>query len=181
MPQAVAHFLIAALSAAIFRDFYLKKRNKKNFPLHYVLFAGIGGVLPDIDILAFWVLFFFGFTIDQIHRGFTHSLFFALIFLILGLAAKGIKIKELGKHKLKLDIIFYMIAFGIITHIFLDSLIISHNVRIFYPFSDFSFGLDLVLLLPQALQGLFAPTLDAALLIIWIIYLEWKHKISDFI
>jgi len=55
MPQAVTHILVPILLVAIFRDFYLKKKSKRHFPLHYVFLAGIGGILLDIDIIFFWL------------------------------------------------------------------------------------------------------------------------------
>ena len=47
MPQAAAHILITIILIALIRDFYIRK--KKKFPLHYVLIAGLGGILPDLD------------------------------------------------------------------------------------------------------------------------------------
>jgi membrane-bound metal-dependent hydrolase YbcI (DUF457 family) len=182
MAQAVAHFLFAALLVALFRDHYHKKIGKKKLSLHYVLIAGLAGVLPDIDIAAFWVLQFFGFTLEQVHRTITHTLLFAAIFFILGLATKKIKLGTLGKHKLKLEIIFFVLAFGILTHIFLDLLFIDHNMKIFYPFINSNTqGINLISYLPEALRPLAMPTLDGILLVVWIAYLELKHKISDFI
>jgi len=49
MPQAVTHILAPILLVSIFRDFCLRKKDKKHFSLHYVLIAGLGGILPDID------------------------------------------------------------------------------------------------------------------------------------
>ncbi|MBU1103451.1 MAG: hypothetical protein KJ600_02760 [Nanoarchaeota archaeon] len=50
-----------------------------------------------------------------------------------------------------------------------------------YPFSTFAIGLNIVNYLPQPLDGLFLPSLDAILLFLWLAYLEIKHKVSDFI
>ena len=54
MPEAVTHILIPILLVALFRDFYWKKRNKgkNNFPLHYVLIAGLGGKTKHHVFLA---------------------------------------------------------------------------------------------------------------------------------
>lgn len=180
MPQAVTHFLFPAFLTALFRDRYLKNKDKKHFPLHYVLIAGIGGVLPDFDIIIFWFMQFFGFVVEQVHRTYTHSLLFILILLFLGIISHGLKIKELGKHKMNLSIIFFLLAFGVFTHILLDS-ILSGQTRPLYPFSSLSIGLNLVQYLPVTFQGLASGTLDGILLMLWIIYIELKHKISDFI
>ncbi len=179
MPQVVTHILVPLLIIAIVRDFYLKNKNKKKFSLHYVLIAGLAGIIPDLDIAAFFVLNFFGFTFEQVHKTFTHSIFIPLLFFLLFLLLKNRKI-ELGRHKLKLSIIFLMFAIGSFMHLILDTLF-GPAFAPFYPFSKLIIGIDLVGYLPHALQSLAIPSLDAILLIVWLIYLELKHKISDFI
>lgn len=144
------------------------------------MIAGIGGVLPDIDIIAFWGLYFFGYGFDEVHRTFLHTLFMPLLFLIFSLIFHKMKIKELGKHKLRISTIFLFLAFGSFTHLFLDS-IINGQIMPFYPISSFSIGLNLIGYLPSPLNNLIIPTLEGILLVIWMIYLEIKHKISDYI
>lgn len=180
MPQAVTHILVPAIIVALFRDYYLKKRDKRKFPLHYVFIAALSGIIPDLDIAAFWILYFFGFTIEQVHRTFLHTLFVPLFFLALSFISHRVKFKELGKHKLKLSLIFIIFAFGSLIHLLLDALLIG-NIIPFYPFSSFTIGLDLISQLPSQLANIALPTIDGAILILWIIYLEIKHKISDYI
>ncbi len=184
MPQAVTHILFPILLMAIIRDFYLRKKDKKHFPLHYVLFAGLGGVLPDVDIPISFVLNFLGISGWNIHKTFTHSLFFPLIFfalfLILRHSHEKAKICNLGRHKLKLSLIFLMCAIGITAHIFLDALA-GEMVYFFYPFSPHDYSINLISNLPEELRSFAMPTLDGILLVIWLVYLELKHKISDFI
>lgn len=204
MPHAVTHVLIAIVLMSFIRDFYIKKtfsgfrdaqdaksrsfrkhldiskNGRKTFPLHYVLIAGIAGLLPDIDIVSFWILNFFNFTLNEVHRTFTHTLFIPLIFFILFLAFSKVKIRELGKHKLKLSIIFLMIAFGSFIHLLLDATLAGY-IRPFYPFSLLSVGINLIGYLPSTLRDLALPSLDAAILVLWLAYMELKHKISDFI
>lgn len=184
MPQAVTHILIPILIISIFRDFYLRKKEKKNFPLHYVLFAGLGGVLPDIDIPLSFLLNFLGIPEWNIHKTFTHSLFFSLIlfalFLIFIHSHEKAKVCNLGRHKLKLSTIFLMLAVGVTTHILLDS-IGGEQAYFFYPISEQNYGINLFGYLPRDLRSFAPPTLDGILLVLWIIYLELKHKISDFI
>src|SRR4030067_3414559 len=100
MPQAVTHFLIPVILLELFRDFFVK--DKKAFPVHYVFIGGLAGLLPDLDIAVYYILSFFGFTLEEVHRTFSHNLFVPLIFVILGLLAYGFKNKELGRHHLKL-------------------------------------------------------------------------------
>ncbi len=177
MPQAVTHFLIPAILVALFRDFCLKK--KINFPLHYVLIAGIGGLLVDSDYLLYYLFKAFNFSFPS-HRIFFHNLFFVLIFLILGFIFMKINFKEFGKHKLKISTIFFIISFAGLTHLLLDWFFIG-EVLFFYPFSDLSFGLNILKKLPEYMQSSITGIIDAVLLIFWMSYLEIRHKISDYI
>ena len=166
---------------SLIRDYYIKRKGKK-FPLYYVLIAGLAGILPDFDVVAFWGLYFLGFPLSEVHRTFTHTLFVPLLFLLLALLFLMINIKPLSfrKHKLNWSIIMLMIAFGSFIHLVLDA-ILSGSIIPFYPLSYVSIGLNLFGYLPKALEELAAPSLDTAIIVIWIVYLELKHKISDFI
>jgi hypothetical protein len=73
-----------------------------------------------------------------------------------------------------------MLALGILIHLILDFML-AGQIMPLYPLSQFSIGLNPIDLLPYALQQIFFPSLDAAIIILWLIYIEWKHKISDFI
>lgn len=178
MPQAVTHILIPLILLNIFRDFFVK--NKKTFPLHYVLIGGIAGVLPDFDIALYYILGFFGFTLNEIHRTFSHNIIIPLLFLVFGFLAYGFKNKKLGVHHIKLRNLFFIISFGIFTHLIFDFLV-SGLILPLYPFSNFAFGLNLINIFPEFIRNSILPSFDAFLLIIWLIYLEFKHKISDFI
>lgn len=185
MPQAVTHILVPILIVAIFRDFYLKKRDKKSFPLHYVFLAGIGGVLPDIDIVFFWL---FGklnpIVFTTFHKTITHTVWFALLFILIFIVLKPInakaKICNLGRHNLKLSLISLMFAIGILFHLGLDALF-WEGVNLFYPLSNVSLNYNVIAFLSENLQNIFLATLDGVLLVIYLSYLEIKHKISDFI
>ena len=180
MPYAVSHVLVPILLLSLFRDFFVK--DKKKFPLHYVLIGGVAGVLPDLDVAAFYIMSFFGFTMEQVHKVFTHNIFLILLFVVLGLVFyySGIKGKGLGKHHLQWHMIFYVIAFGVFTHLVLDW-IVWGTIAPFYPFSSYQIGLDLVGSFPVAWQKTLVASAEAVLLIAWLIYMEVKHKISDFI
>ncbi|MBI2452167.1 metal-dependent hydrolase [Candidatus Pacearchaeota archaeon] len=184
MPQAVTHILFPILLISIFRDFYLRKNEKKKFPLHYVLIAGIGGVLPDIDIIISIFLNLFSLSNWNVHKTLTHSIFFPLVFIILFLILKPIKanakICNLTRHNLKLSTVFLMLAIGTIIHISLDS-IFGEQAFFLYPFSSKDYGINIVGFINNDIQGFIIPSLDGILLVIWLIYLELKHKISDFI
>ena len=198
MPHAVTHVLIVIILLELFRHYFVNHKNqrflgprksikdfrgnKRAFPLHYVLIGGLAGLLPDLDVALYYLLSFFGFTIEQVHRTFSHNLFVPLAFFVIGLVIYGfgIKSKKLGEHHLKLRNIFFVIAFGIFIHLLLDATI-AGIVMPFYPFSTFSIGLNLINLVPLAWQDTIMPSIDAVLLVLWLISLEVRHKISDFI
>ena len=182
MPQTVTHILAPILLMSLIRDRILSKNAKTHFPLHYVLIAGLGGVLPDIDIVVSIILKIFGSADWWVHKTFTHGLFFPLIFLILFVifsrTKESINVCS-GKHKMRISLIALMLAIGTLTHIALDSLA-GESVRWFYPFSSQAFGINLFSL-SNLEFGLTVALLDGILLVVWIVYLELKHKISDFI
>ena len=103
MPLAVTHILTPLILSDIYRDYIAKKK----FNLRYILVAGLAGLLPDIDIAIAWVLrLVSNINISEIHRTFTHTLWFPLIFLILFFITKNYDFKFLKKQKLKLNYIF---------------------------------------------------------------------------
>jgi len=175
MPQVVFHIVFAMLIAEFIREYIVK--NKKKFPIHYVFIAGIAGILPDLDIAAFWILYFFGFTISEVHRTFTHTLFIPLFFVLLAFVTWKLKIGEIGRRHMTLHNIFLMIALGWFLHLVLDATI-AGIVRPFYPLSEFAIGLNLIQYIPEALRNLFIPSLDAAIFILWLCWMEYKHKLS---
>ncbi|MEK6843871.1 MAG: metal-dependent hydrolase [Nanoarchaeota archaeon] len=178
MPLAVTHILVPLILMALIRDFYFK--NKKKFSLRYVLIAGISGVIPDLDIAAFWVLYFFGFTFEQVHKTVLHSLLIPILFFLFFIIFKKLNLSGIGRHKLKLNLIFLMMAFGSFTHLILDA-IFGELIMPFWPLNNSTLGMDIITYLPKELQWMALPMLDGLLLIIWLIYLEFKHRISDFI
>ena len=178
MPHAVTHFLIPVILLELFRHFFVK--DKESFPIHYVFIGGLAGLLPDFDMIPYFILGLFGFSIQGIHRTFTHNLFFPSLFLICAGFFHNFKNKWLGKYHLHLEDIFLVIAFGVFIHILLDA-IVCGAILPFYPFSEFSFGLNLVKMVPESLQESILPTIDAVLLILWMVSLEIRHKISEFI
>lgn len=174
MPQAVTHILVPLVLADLYRDYIAKKK----FNLRYVLIAGLAGLLPDIDIALAWLLrLFSSINISDLHRTFTHSIWFPLLFLILFSITKNYNPKFFKKSKLKLHLVFLAIAFGTFVHLLLDAFL-TNSLYILYPFSNYLFGLNLNL---QYFQGTFFAGLDAILLVIWLIHEELNHKISDYI
>ena len=179
MPQAVTHVLVPIILLSLFRDCCIKNKKDK-FPLHYVLIGGLAGLLPDIDVAFYYILSFFGYSLNEIHRTFSHNLFVVVLFILLGIFALKLKNPRLGRHHLKLSNIFFVIAFGVFMHLLLDYTV-SGTIIPFYPFTFSVIGLNLVRYLPLAWRDSFIPSLDAALLVLWLLYMELKHRISDFI
>jgi membrane-bound metal-dependent hydrolase YbcI (DUF457 family) len=148
--------------------------------LHYVLIAGLAGILPDFDMAVYYILGIFGFSLESIHRTFSHSLFFVLIFLILGLFFLSTTKIHFKRYRIKLSTLFLVICFGVAFHLFLDYLIVG-NIMPFYPLLEMRVGLNLITLIPELWRASFIPVVDSFLLIFWLSYLELKHRISDFI
>ena len=169
MPQAVIHFLIPVILLELFRDFFIK--NRKTFPIHYVFIGGLAGLLPDFDIAVYYFLSFFGFKMQAVHRTFSHSLLFPILFILLGFVFYKFKNKEFGKHHLKLKNIFFVIAFGVFIHLLLDVLV-EGSIMPFYPIINYSTGLNLIKIFPEQWQNTIIPSIDAGILILWMVYLD---------
>ena len=172
MPLAVTHVLLTIVVVSIYRDYFTK--HKKLFPLFTVLIAGIGGLLPDLDIPLSWLLYKFGIVIPLFsHGGITHTPFFAMLFLIPAI------ILWLKKRK-KLAILFGVISFGVLFHVFLDFMLgggSKYGLMLLFPFSMIRFSI----IIDSSLPTWFYTGLDAAILLGWLLHEELKHKIKDFI
>ena len=179
MPYAVTHILSAIILTELFRDYFIKK-NKK-FPRYYIFVAVLGAMIPDIDIAGYYVLSFFGFSFEQIHRTFFHTVFIPLILFLVGIFTYAAKIKnnEFGKRHITIHITFFILALGSLLHLILDAVLAGY-IRPLYPFSSFQIGLNLVGLIPIARQDLILPTLDGIFLIFWIFWMEFKLKVRDY-
>jgi membrane-bound metal-dependent hydrolase YbcI (DUF457 family) len=178
MPQAVTHFLLSAIVVNLIRDFVIK--NKRAFPLHLVLLGGIGGILPDFDIAVYWLIGKFGFAIGEIHRTYTHTIWVPLTFFVLSLVFWNWSSKFMSKRHLAWSEVFFVLGIGTFIHIILDS-VVEGTTMPFYPLMVTKVGLNLAGNLPEHVHSSFSAVLDAALLIIWMVYIELKHKISNFI
>ncbi|NQU98169.1 metal-dependent hydrolase [Candidatus Woesearchaeota archaeon] len=169
MPFAVTHVLITIIVIELIRDYLIK--DKKNFPLYLVLIGGIVGLLPDIDYFLYWVIYAqFQIPILSVHRLFTHSVVWPAVFLIVTYWAYFKKNKKLLYWLL-------VIVIGLVLHIVLDS--ITGYAAMLAPFSYTLVGLNL---LPDTEIGRsITLAIDAIILLAWLVYIEWRHKISQFI
>lgn len=176
MPFAVTHILIPMILVDLVRD-HLFKEKRRLLHNNYVFLAGIGGILPDIDIFIGWILFFLtGAGVTDIHRLYTHTFVFPLILIALGVFAyKRIEKRHYWK-------ILTMLGIGIFLHVLLDMVVLGDRGPVYplYPFSDNPFfGWSIF---PQTVEGAtILASIDAILLILWLIHEERTHKISDFL
>lgn len=179
MPYATTHILAAIILIELFRNYVV--RNNKKFPRYYILIAAIGAVIPDLDIAVYYITYFFGFTFEQVHRMFSHTIFIPLILFVVGVFIYKLRIKnkEFGKRHLTLHTTFFILAAGTLLHLILD-FIVAGSIKPIYPFSDYSLGLNLVDLFPQSWNIIILPTLDVILLSFWLLWLEFKLKISNY-
>jgi len=161
MPYAVTHILIPIILVDTVRD-HVFKTKKKSLPNRYVLFAGIAGLLPDIDLL---------FT-PYLHRTITHSVWFPLIFLFGFLLSYTLQKEKLYK-------IFLMLFTGFSLHILMDAILLG-SVAPLFPLNPTEIGLNI--LTPVVLLGLNAfSAIDAVLLFLWLIHEELEHNISEYL
>jgi membrane-bound metal-dependent hydrolase YbcI (DUF457 family) len=169
MPYAVTHVILTIVVLDLIRDYVIK--DGKRIPLHLLFLGGIAGLLPDIDIPLYWLLNkVLGIQINWFHRTFSHSIFFALLFLLA-------TILLLFTNKEKYWLPMAVISFGVCFHIFLD-VIFAGYVTLFYPFTTTKFGFDLAAKIawPGLMEGL-----DALILLVWLYDLDRRHRLRDFI
>lgn len=166
MPNGATHILVGLISADVIRDYVAKKR----FSLFFVLVAAFGAILPDIDIGIYWLLNIFKeVPLALVHRQFTHTLVLPLVLFLVGLAFY---------KKEKVFLFFSMLSLGTVTHLVLDSLLMGSIIP-FYPFSAYHFGLNLI---PNTEMGRTIMLVAEGLLLLgWLSYLYYKHKVKDFI
>ncbi len=179
MPFATTHILIAIILIELFREYIIK--NNKKFPRYYILIAAIGGIVPDLDIALYYIVYFFGFGIEQIHRTFLHTLFIPIILFLIGIFLWKFEIKhsEFVKRHITLPTTFFILSAMSLLHLVLD-FSLSGMINPFYPFIEYSVGFNLINLFPEEWRELIFPTLDGILLLFWICWMEFKLKISDY-
>lgn len=174
MPLAVTHVLLSIISADLWRDYVTK--HKRYFTLYTVLWAGIGGLFPDLDVPLNIMANLLGIELPAFlqHGMLTHTPFFALLFVL-----PGLWLWNRGKHRNAMY--FFVIAFGIMLHLFLDWFLgggAYEGIMWLYPLSMVGYKLHLLMLVGG---GNLPAALDAAILLAWLWHEEVRHKITDFI
>ena len=169
MPFAVTHVLITIIIIELIRDYFIK--DKEKFPLNLVLIGGIAGLLPDIDYFLYWFLNLKGVVaMDSVHRLLTHSLLFPAILIIIGYFTYF-------KNNKKATYWIMTIAIALVIHTILDA--ITGQTAMLAPFTYHMMGFNL---LPDTEMGRsITLAIDTVILIGWLIYMEARHKLSQFI
>lgn len=175
MPLAVTHILVPIILLDIFRDHILKKKGV--ITNKHILLAGLAGLFPDIDLPVSY-LFLGGVNI---HRLYTHNIWFPLLFLAVSVFFESI-------NKKRISLYFNMLAFGFLIHLILDSFL-EGWISPFFPLSSYAFGLNLI---PELIKTFFPnlplehfsllifSAMDAVLLYFWLIHEQLTHKIKDY-
>lgn len=178
MPNPTTHILISIILIELFREYFVK--DNKKFPRYYILIAAIAGIIPDLDLLAYYGLYFFGFGFEQVHRTFLHSLFIPMLLFLSGMffLKSGVKDNLGGKH-IKISYTFFIFSAGSLIHLLLD-MTFGGMLTLFYPVLDFSIGFNLISFFPDKLEWMIPHTIDAILLFFWIFWMEFKLKVRDY-
>jgi membrane-bound metal-dependent hydrolase YbcI (DUF457 family) len=167
MPLAVTHVLIPIILVDLFRDHVLRK--PKVLTNKFVYVAGLGGILPDMDlILQFLFTDLLKHSVPA-HRIFMHNIWFPLAFFAFFLIAHFLEKKTLSK-------VFLMLFVGFSIHLILDAALIG-KIAPFYPLSSAMYGLNII---PEDIWIDVAVVIDAVVLLAWLTHEEFKHKISDY-
>ncbi|HLC81131.1 MAG TPA: metal-dependent hydrolase [Candidatus Nanoarchaeia archaeon] len=159
MALAVTHVLVVIFVLDIFRHYVF---GVKKFPRYLLVVGGIAGLLPDIDIPLGWI------AGSDLHGLFTHSLIFVLIFLFFGLIS--VYQKEIERAKW-----FWAITAGWLIHILLDCG--------FNAYSTFLWPLpiDTLAFCPESFLGpYYGASIDAVILVAWLVHEEAHKKIKDY-
>ncbi|MBI5391994.1 metal-dependent hydrolase [Candidatus Woesearchaeota archaeon] len=175
MPFAVTHALLTLFAVLLYFDFFQKKTI---FPPHTIFIAALAGLLPDLDIPLSGLLNLLGIPFPLLdHRGILHSPFFGLLFFI-----PAVYFMHAKKRHLK--IYSFLLSLGVLFHIFLDYLIgvgDGHlGLPFLWPFNAVKYP-PLLALFHIQIPIIFYLGLDAILLLVFILYDEYKHKIKNFI
>ncbi len=165
MALAVTHILVVIVILDLFRHYVF---GKKKFPRYLLVVGGIAGLAPDLDIPLGWILSLLTGKSLNIHGLFTHSILFALLFLLIGVFFHY-------RNNMKWAKILYVIAFGWTFHLFLDCLF-NEYATFLWPFS-----INTKIFCPsKELLGNYRASVDAVILVLWLIHEETHNYIKDY-
>ncbi|MEK6905436.1 MAG: metal-dependent hydrolase [Nanoarchaeota archaeon] len=163
MALAVTHIILTIAFLDIFRHYVF---GLKKFPRYLLVVGGIAGLAPDLDVPLGWIIALLTGSDVNIHGFFTHSIFFALLFTFIGAIFHY-------KKNMKWAKIFYVIAVGWTFHIFLDCFYGMDSSKLFlWPYQI------LPTFCPRWDLYPYASSIDAIILVLWLIHEEIHHKIK---
>lgn len=165
MAYAVTHVLIPIVILDLLRHYVF---GKKKFPRYLIVVGGIAGLIPDIDIPLGWLMSGLSGTTISFHGAFTHSFFWVLLFGGTALASYSFQKERWAK-------IFAVVSLGWLAHIVLDCFYQeSFRKLLFWPFSwQASFCPDWNLYA-------YATSIDAILLVLWLVHEEVHGYVKDY-
>ncbi len=164
MPYAVTHIIITIVILDLFRHYVF---GKEKFPRYLVVLGGLAGLAPDIDIPLSWLYTALTGIPANFHGLFTHSFIFPLLFLL----AASLLYWKGNKQWAAISVV---IAGGWFLH----------------PLLDCFFGGYKNMLWPFPVTGSFCPqwgidqymaSIDAILLVAWLVHEEVHKRIKDYI
>ena len=164
MALAVMHILGAIIILDLLRHYVV---GLKKFPRYLIAIGGIAGLAPDIDIPLSWVYgWVTGTTVNFHATPLSHSFLWVLLFLALGFAF------HLAENK-KWRNIFYVIAAGWTIHIGFDWFYGEYKL-IFWPLMTPEW------IFPSWKIYNHAESIDAILLVLWIMHEETHKFVKDY-
>ncbi|MBI2665804.1 metal-dependent hydrolase [Candidatus Woesearchaeota archaeon] len=166
MALAVTHIILTIIVLDFFRHYVF---GKKAFPRYLLVIGGIAGLLPDIDIIMTWGYNFLTGRSVSLHGTFTHSLFWPILFLIVGVSFHYLKQKNWSK-------ICYVTSVGLFFHIILDCLYGGYKT-FFWPFSQNVISSGFC---PQWGIHSYAASIDAIILVLWLVHEELHQMVKDY-
>ncbi len=163
MALAVTHVIITIVILDIFRHYVF---GLKKFPRYLLVIGGIAGLAPDLDIPLSWIVNLFSSVHYNFHGAFTHSFLWVIIFLI-------VAIQFHIRNNMKWAKIFYVIAVGWFMHLFLDWSFGEYK-WLFWPF------VTPESIFPPLTLSTYGTSIDAIILVMWLVHEEIHHKIKDY-
>ncbi len=165
MALAVTHIILTIVILDLFRHYVF---GRKKFPRYLLVVGGVAGLLPDIDVPLSWLLSFLSGTAVDIHRVFSHSIFFVFLFLLLAV------VFQYYQKNMKWAKIFYVIAVGWALHLVLDCFYGGSWSSILWPLSFF------LSFCPAWDFHPYASGIDAIILVLWLVHEEVHSYIKDY-
>jgi membrane-bound metal-dependent hydrolase YbcI (DUF457 family) len=134
MAGPVTHILVPMILLEVYRRYI----SKKKFSFNYVLLGGLAGVISDFDFLIMHANNLLNGCYTNAHRMGTHSLLLVILIALFATLFYWLAKKKARTaiHRKQLKIaatIFFLFAFGILTHIILD--LFNGMILFAYPLS----------------------------------------------